>query len=132
MEYVVFHRQNLRNHVYKTLNRVFLLSMNEVHIKYWFRDFQKKKFFIDFLDELKKPEKNRLCRLSWFHGCTNENFVRLIFERFFQVRDFSFWITEGIGLIGVSFHFSPQKQIPSGPIRIFGSSFTFTCDIDQF
>jgi hypothetical protein len=43
------------------------------------------------------------------------NFVRPLFERwFFQVRDFSFRITEGIGLTGVSFHFWPQKQIPSG------------------
>jgi hypothetical protein len=45
------------------------------------------------------------CRLPSFHGCRNENFVRLIFERCFQVRDFSFWITEEIG---------PQKQIPAG------------------
>jgi hypothetical protein len=28
--------------------------------------------------------------------------------------DFSFRITEGIGLTGVGFHFWPQKQIPSG------------------
>jgi hypothetical protein len=40
--------------------------------------------------------------------------VRTIFERCFQVRDFSFRITEGIGLTGVSFHFWPQKQIPLG------------------
>jgi hypothetical protein len=31
-----------------------------------------------------------------------------------QVTDFSFWITEGIGLTRVSFHFCPQEQIPSG------------------
>jgi hypothetical protein len=29
----------------------------------------------------------------------------MIFEKCFQVRDFFFWITEGIGLTGVSFHF---------------------------
>jgi hypothetical protein len=100
----------------------FLLSMNEVNIKYWFRDFQKK--FIDFLDELglvieEKPIFTKkkipsLCRLPWFHDCPYENFVRPIFEKCFQVRDFSFRITEGIGLTGVSFHFRPQKQIPSG------------------
>jgi hypothetical protein len=39
------------------------------------------------------------------HGCPNEMFVRPIFARCFQVRDFSFWITEGIGLTGVNFHF---------------------------
>jgi hypothetical protein len=88
--------------------------MNEVNIKYWFRDFHKKKI-IDFLDDLglfieEKPifTKKRIsvtlpsAVISWL---LNENFVRPIFERCFQVRDFSFWITEGIGLTGVSFHF---------------------------
>jgi hypothetical protein len=42
------------------------------------------------------------------------NFVRPLFERCFQVRDFSFRITEWIGLTGVSFNFWPQKQILSG------------------
>jgi hypothetical protein len=84
----------------------------------------KKNIFIDFLDELglfieEKPIFTKkkfpsLCRLPWFHGCPNENFVRPIFERCFQVRDFSFRITEGLGLTGVSFLFWPQKQIPSG------------------
>jgi hypothetical protein len=32
-----------------------------------------------------------------------KNFVRPLFERSFQIRDFSFWITEEIGLTGVSF-----------------------------
>jgi hypothetical protein len=54
------------------------------------------------------------CRRARFHGCLNENFVRTIFDRCFQVRDFSFWITQRIGLTGVSFQFWPQKQIPSG------------------
>jgi hypothetical protein len=73
-----------------------------------------KKKNLDFLDELGLfIGKNRflgkkipsLCRLPRFHGCPSENFVRPIFERCFQVRDFSFRITEGIGLTGVSFHF---------------------------
>jgi hypothetical protein len=55
-----------------------------------------------------------LCSLARFHGCQNEEFGRTIFERCFKVRDFCFWITEGIGLTGVSFHYWPQKQIPSG------------------
>jgi hypothetical protein len=42
------------------------------------------------------------------------NFVRPLYERYFQVRDFSFRITEGIGLTGVSLNFWPQKQIPRG------------------
>jgi hypothetical protein len=75
-------------------------------------------FFFDFLDELglfigeipiftkkKKIRRSAVCRLARFHSCPNENFVRMIFERCFQVRDFFFWITEGIGLTGVSFHF---------------------------
>jgi hypothetical protein len=113
--------------------------MNEVNMKYWFSDFKK----IDFLDELglfieEKPIFTKkkfpsLCRLPWFHGCPYANFVRPIFERCFQVRDFSFRITEGIGLTGVSFHLWPQKQIPSGaPIGIFGSFFTSMRKIYQF
>jgi hypothetical protein len=85
-------------------------------MKYWFHDFQKKKICIDFLDELELfiGKKNRLlrkkkspplCRLPWIHGCPNENFVPPIFERSFQVRHFSFWITEGIGLTGNIFVF---------------------------
>jgi hypothetical protein len=38
-----------------------------------------------------------------------KNFVRPLFERSSQGRDFFFWITEGIGLTGVRFHFWPQK-----------------------
>jgi hypothetical protein len=49
-----------------------------------------------------------------FMAVQMKNFVRPLFGRCFQVRDFSFRITEGIGLAGVSFHFWPQKQIPSG------------------
>jgi hypothetical protein len=91
-------------------------------MKYWFSDLKKKN--IDFLDELglfigEKPIFTKkkfpsLCRLPWFHGCTYENLVRPIFERCFQVRDFSFRITEGVGPTGVCFNFRPQKQIPSG------------------
>jgi hypothetical protein len=96
---------------------LFLLPMNEVNMKYWFSDFKKKK--IDFLDELglfigKKPIFTKKKIPSWFHGCPYEHFVRPIFKRCFQVRDFYFRITEGIDLTGVSFDFWPQKQIPSG------------------
>jgi hypothetical protein len=34
-----------------------------------------------------------------------KNFVRSYFEISFQARDFSFWITDGIGLAGAGFHF---------------------------
>jgi hypothetical protein len=70
---------------------------------YWFsgriRTFYRRKtgFY-----EKKSPS---LCRLPWIHCCPNENFVRPIFERSFQVRHFSFWITEGIGLTRVIFVF---------------------------
>jgi hypothetical protein len=57
------------------------------------------------LYEKKKFRRSAVCRLSRFHGCPYEKFVRTIFERCFQVRDFSFWITEGIGPTGVSFYF---------------------------
>jgi hypothetical protein len=62
---------------------IFLLPMNGVNMKYWFRDFQKKKF-IDFMDELglfieEKPVFTKkkfpsLCRLPWFHCSPNEKF----------------------------------------------------------
>jgi hypothetical protein len=42
-----------------------------------------------------------------------KNFVRPLFERSLQVRDFYFWIIVGIGLTGVIFPFLPQKQSPS-------------------
>jgi hypothetical protein len=94
-------------------------------MKYWFSDFKKKKKSIfwtnwDFLSNknrlLRKKNFRRfgVCRLPWFHGCPYENFVRQIFEKCFQAKDFSFRITEGIVLTGVSFHFWPQKPIPSG------------------
>jgi hypothetical protein len=84
----------------------------------------KKNSFIDFLDELglfvwEKPiftKKKNSVALPWFHGCPNENFVRPIFERCLQVRELFFWITEGIGLTEVSFHFWLEKQIPSGRV----------------
>jgi hypothetical protein len=67
----------------------------------------------DFLDELglfieekpvftkKKFRRSAVCRDFM---AVQMNYVRPLFERCFQVRDFSFRITEGIGLI-VSFHF---------------------------
>jgi hypothetical protein len=64
----------------------------------------KKFFFIDFLNELglfieEKPIFTKkkfpsLYRQPRFHGCPTENFLHLIFEGCFQVRDFSFWISE--------------------------------------
>jgi hypothetical protein len=74
----------------------------------------KKTFFIDFLDELelfigeyqvftkKKSVTLPSAVNSWL---SNENFVRPIFGRSFQIRHFSFWITKGIGLTGVIFVF---------------------------
>jgi hypothetical protein len=76
-----------------------------------------KKKIIDFLNELgrtfsrrkndfyetKKFRLSAVCRD--FMAVQMKNFIHLLFERSFQVKDFSFWITEGIGLTGVSFHF---------------------------
>jgi hypothetical protein len=84
-----------------------LLSMNEVNIKHWFSDFQKKKSY-RFFGRIRTFYP--LCR---HFMAQMKNFVRLLFDRSFQVRDVSYWITEGIGQTGVSFHFLPQKQIPS-------------------
>jgi hypothetical protein len=73
-------------------------------------------FFIDFLEELglfikENPDFYKKKKIRRSAGCRDfmavqmKNFVRSLFERCIQVRDFTFWITEGIGLTGVSFHF---------------------------
>jgi hypothetical protein len=86
-----------------------------------------------FLRKKKKIRRSAVCRLARFHSCPNENFVRMIFERCFQVRDFFFWITEGIGLTGVSFHFWPQNKFRQvAAIGVFGSFFTSMWNICQF
>jgi hypothetical protein len=49
-----------------------------------------------------------------------------MFRKVFQVTDSSFWITQEIGLTGVTFHFWPQKKTPSGSCQTnFGSSKSF-------
>jgi hypothetical protein len=70
---------------------------------------------IDFLDELglfigekpiftkKKFHRSSDCRD--FMAVQMKKIVRPLFERSFKCKDFSFWITEGIGLTGVSFPF---------------------------
>jgi hypothetical protein len=72
-----------------------------------------KNIYIPEDDENKSVELKKHKRKSCF--ITRSNCLRktekALFQ--FQVRDFSFWITERIGLTGVSFHFWPQKQIPS-------------------
>jgi hypothetical protein len=60
-------------------------------------------------------------------------FVRPIFGRCFQVRDFSFWLNGGIGLTGVSFLFYLKNKFRRvAAIWIFGSFFISTWNIDQF
>jgi hypothetical protein len=96
--------------------------------KHTFFTFYERSFFYRFSGRIRTFYRSKtdlyekkfpsLCYLPWFHGCPNENFVRLTFERCYQVRDFSFWITEGIGLTGVAL------------IRIFGFFFTFTWNFD--
>jgi hypothetical protein len=68
-----------------------------------------------------------------FMAVQMKSFIRPIFERCFQVRDLSFWLTHGIGLTGVSFHFWPQYKFRRvAAIWIFGSFFTSTWNIHQF
>jgi hypothetical protein len=94
--------------------------MNEVNMKYWFSDFLAELGLFIEKPIFTKKKFPSLCRLARFHGCPNENFVRTIFERCFSI-----WITEVIGLTGVSFHFWPQKQIPSGSHSNFWLFFHF-------
>jgi hypothetical protein len=117
----------------------FLLLMNEVNMNYWFSDLKKN---IDFLDELglfigekqifTKKKIPSLCRdfMAVHMKILSARFLK---DRCFQVRDFSFWITEGIGLTGVSFHFWPQEHIPSGSCHTnFWLLFTSMWKIYQF
>jgi hypothetical protein len=89
--------------------------------------------YINFMDELgqipiftkKKFRRSVVCRN--FMAVQMQTFFRLLFEKSYQVRDIFFWMTEGIGLIGVSFHFDfGNKFSRVGAIRIFGSYFPFT------
>jgi hypothetical protein len=89
----------------------FLLPMNEVN-KYCFSNLIF--FFIDFLEDLGlfteeipiflRKKKIRRSAVWRDFMAVQMKFVHPIFERRFQVRDFSFWITEGIGLTGVCFY----------------------------
>jgi hypothetical protein len=80
----------------------------------------------DFLSKnnrfLRKKKFRRSAVCCDFMAVQMKNFVRPLFGRCFQFKDFSFWITEGIGLTRVSFHFWPQKQIPLGLFILIGSS----------
>jgi hypothetical protein len=102
----------------------FLLSMNEVNIKYWFRNFQKK-VFIDFLDDLglfieekpictkKKFPSPAVCRLPrkvWLSTSTLP--IQLI------VRDFSFCISEWFAPQSILLIFRLREQIPSGHFQV--------------
>jgi hypothetical protein len=46
-----------------------------------------------------EKKKSAVCRV--FMAFKMQNFFRPVFERCFQVRNFSFWITKKIGLTGV-------------------------------
>jgi hypothetical protein len=85
-----------------------LFSMNEVNIKYLLISLisliptDSKNIFIDFLDELGLfiGENPNFTKKKFRSSAVCRDFMALhmIFERCFQVRDFSFWIIVGIGL----------------------------------
>jgi hypothetical protein len=102
----------------------FLLSMNEVNIKYWFRDFLKK-FFYRFSGRIRTfyrrntdfyEKKNSVVLpsavISWL---SKWKFCPPDCERCFQVRDFSCWI-----------------KFLRVALWIFGSFLTSTWNIYQF
>jgi hypothetical protein len=55
-----------------------------------------------------------------------KSFVRPLFEKSFQVRDLSFWITEEIGLTAAVFIFDLKNKFHRKAIRNFGSLFSLT------
>jgi hypothetical protein len=88
----------------------FLLPMNEVN-KYCFSNLN---FFYRFSGRFRTFyrrntdffTKKKIRRSAVWRDfmAVQMKFVHPIFERRFQVRDFSFWITEEIGLTGVCFY----------------------------
>jgi hypothetical protein len=119
---------------------MFLLSMNEVNIKYWFRNFQKKHFYrfsgrirtfyrrkTDLYEKkISVALPSAVCRLPrkvWLPTSTLS----------FQLRDFSFWISDWFGPQSILLIFGLREQIPSGSSHTnFWLLFTFSWNIDQF
>jgi hypothetical protein len=86
---------------------LFLLSMNEVNIKYWFRIFWTNKDFLSKKNRFVRKKKFRHLPTAVYRlPCRLPRKVWLSTSTFsVQLRDFSFWISDWFG---------PQsKQIPS-------------------
>jgi hypothetical protein len=95
---------------------VFLLSMNEVNIKYWFRNFQKKSFyrfsvrirtFYRRKTDLYEIKNSVTCRLPRKVSLSTTTLS-------VQLRDFSFWISDWFGPQSILLIFGLREQIPSG------------------
>jgi hypothetical protein len=92
--------------------------MNEVNIKYWFRNFQKKKF-IDFLDELGLfIEEKPICTKKKFPSpavCCLPRKVWLPTSTLsVHLRDFSLRISDWFGPQSILLILGLREQIPSG------------------
>jgi hypothetical protein len=96
---------------------------------FYFIDFVIPKFFfIDVLNELGlfigekqvfTKKKSVTLPSAVNHGCPNENFVRRFFERSFQVRHFSIWITEIPFQCNIYFRnvLFPDYEIPQNKLK---------------
>jgi hypothetical protein len=128
------------NFKWVTLFIYFYFFMKEVNIKYWFRNFHKIFFYwfsgrirTFYRRKLDFYEKKTFRRSSVCCDLMAVQMKKRWLERCFQVRDFSFWITEVIGLTGVSFIFNLKNKFRRvAAIWIFGSLSIFKQYIDQF
>jgi hypothetical protein len=120
-------------------NSFFLLSMNEVSIKYWFRNFQKKKFFIEnFINELglfieEKPifMKNKCPPLH--SAVCPEKFGSPLLPFSFNLETSPFDLVNDL-VLNRSYWFLDfeNKFRRVATIQIFGSFFALTRNIHQF
>jgi hypothetical protein len=113
-----------------TLGRCLKISMNEFNIKYWFRNFQKKKF-IDFLDEFEEKPI-----------CTKKKFPSIVCPEMFSSPHLPFPFNLETSPFGLVNDWVPNRSYwfldfgnkfrREAPIRIFGSFFTSTRKIANF
>jgi hypothetical protein len=132
----------------------FLLSMNEVNIKYWFRNFQKI-FFYRFSGRIVTFYRRKtglyekkisvalpsavcrlpsaVCRLPSAVAVCPEKFGSPLLPFPFNLETFAFGlVTDLVPNRSYWFLDSGNKFRRVAPIRIFGSFFTFSWNIDQF
>jgi hypothetical protein len=125
----------LSYYYHKIENFDFLLSMNEVNIKYWFRNFQKK-FFYRFSGRIRTFYRRKTMCTKKKIRCSAvcpEKFGSPLLPFPFNLETSAFGlVTDLVPNRSYWFLDFGNKFRRVAPIRIFGSFFTFSWNIDQF